>query len=281
MGLEKHGAALLLKLWADRLPLGHMLTLGRQNVSLRLDEYCRVLKRIGRHSVTAVPQYADELFLMLGATTVTALDFSPYEGAKLIHDLNEPVPADWGQQYDMILDGGTLEHIFNFPIAVKNCMQMLKRGGRFVLVIVANNWCGHGLYQFSPELFYRLFAPENGFSVVEMYVAEANGRTYAVRDPAIVGSRVELCNDKPVYLLVHAQRNTVGEVLLKAPQQSDYQTAWHSDHATGVNQPNRRWRALPVIKQFRAIRSNLRSRQQLRQRSFANPRYYTPVDLTI
>jgi hypothetical protein len=281
MGLERHGTALFLKLWADGVPLGRVLTLGRQNISLRLDEYCRVLSRIGRRPVTAVPQYADDLLMMLGATTVTALDFSPYEGAKLIHDLNQPVPFEWHQQYDLILDGGTLEHIFNFPVAIKNCMQMLKGGGRFILVTIANNWCGHGLYQFSPELFYRIFAPVNGFSIVEVYAAETNGSMYAVKDPVAVGSRVELCNNKPVYLLVHAQRKTIREVLLQAPQQSDYESAWRANAVAPAGYLVQGWRSLPVIRQLRVLRSNLRQRQQLRQSSFANRKYYTPVNLAI
>jgi 2-polyprenyl-3-methyl-5-hydroxy-6-metoxy-1,4-benzoquinol methylase len=53
-----------------------------------------------------------------------------------------------------VFDGGTLEHIFDYPTAIKNCMKMVKPGGHLLLTTPANNWFGHGFYQFSPELFY-------------------------------------------------------------------------------------------------------------------------------
>ena len=55
-------------------------------------------------------------------------------------------------------------------------MEMVKRGGHFIGVTTLNNFCGHGFYQFSPELYYRVFAPGNGFEVVKMYVCEVAPR---------------------------------------------------------------------------------------------------------
>jgi SAM-dependent methyltransferase len=280
MGLEKHGAALLLKMWRDQVPFGRCLTLGHQSNALTSDEYCRILRRIGQPPVTAVPAYADPLFLALGAQKVVAMDFSAYEGAGLVHDLNEPVPLAWHQQYDLIFDGGTLEHIFSFPTAIRNCMQLLKPGGRFVSVASANNWCGHGFYQFSPELFYRIFTPANGFSIVEMYMAEVTGRVYAVKDPAVAKSRVELCNATPIYLLVHARREAACDVLVQPPQQSDYQVAWAARENQVANQrdssPHRR-----LLAPLRKIRTFLRRNRQQRLRSFANHEWYTPVDFGV
>ncbi len=280
MGLEKHGAALLLKMWRDQVPFGRFLTLGHQSNALTSDAYCRILRQVGQPPVAAVPAYADPLFLALGAQNVVAMDFSPYEGAGLTHDLNEPVPLAWHQQYDFVFDGGTLEHIFNFPTAIRNCMQLLKPGGRFVSVTSANNWCGHGFYQFSPELFYRVFTPANGFSVVEMYMAEATGQVYAVKDPAIAKSRVELCNPKPIYLLVHARRDAAHDVLVQPPQQSDYQVAWTArEHQVANRHTNSRRRRL--LGPLRKIRDFLRRHRQQRLLSFANREWYTPVDLGI
>ena len=59
-------------------------------------------------------------------------------------------------QFDVVYDGGTLEHVFNFPVALRNAMELLRPGGRlFTIHTCANNLCGHGFYQFSRELFYR------------------------------------------------------------------------------------------------------------------------------
>jgi hypothetical protein len=257
------------------------LTLGHQGAYLDLADYCRVLERIGRPKATSVPAFADDVLLAMGATQVEAMDFSAYEGAHILHDLNQPVPVEWHQRYDTVFDGGTLEHVFNFPTAIRSCMQMIKPGGRFISVTVPNNQCGHGFYQFSPELFYRIFGTSNGFSVVEMYVVEVFGRAYAVKDPAVVRARAELWNDTPLLLMVHARRDAVRELFSETPQQSDYVTCWTAgpDQQPGAA-PSKPRNLLPTGC-FEGLRRNVRLRRAFREHSLANRKFYTPVDLTI
>ena len=72
------------------------------------------------------------LFLeFLGAEEVSSMDFSDYEQSELVHDLNEPIPSEWRGRYDFVLDGGTLEHVFNFPCAIRNAMELVAVGGHF------------------------------------------------------------------------------------------------------------------------------------------------------
>ena len=284
MGLEKNGAALLLKMRSDGVKLGRMVTLGHQNIYLDLAEYARAFHRVGLVPPATVPEFADDFFRAVGASQLEALDFSSFEGATLVHDLNQPIPSEWHQQYDLVFDGGTLEHVFNFPMAIKNCMQMLKPQGRFVSVTIPNNWCGHGFYQFSPELFCRVFSPANGFSIVEMYIAEMSGRAYAVKDPELVKSRVELCNGRPVLLLVHARRDACSDIFAEPPQQSDYIAHWNTAPAARPLSNNKwfsRWKHYPVLNQLRKVRRMIADRRVLQGRSLRNTRFYTPIDLSI
>ena len=92
MGLERNGAALFLKMRKDGVQFGRVVTLGHQNVHMELDEYNLALSRVGRPPVATLPEYADDFLLSAGATQVQAMDFSSYEGASLVHDLNEPIP---------------------------------------------------------------------------------------------------------------------------------------------------------------------------------------------
>lgn len=285
MGFEKNGAGLFLKIHSEGVELGRVLTLGHQNVHLKLNEYCRILARLGLPPVRTVPEFVDELLLSMGATAVDTMDFSDYEGVKLIHDLNQPIPADWHQRYDLVFDGGTLEHVFNFPTAMKSCMQMLKPSGRFVSVTIPNNWCGHGFYQFSPELFYRVLSPSNGFLVLEMYITTLKGRAYSVKDPEMVRSRVELCTEAPVFLLVHARRDTVCEIFAQPPQQSDYVADWANAQGMGTGRTASRWKMYPVIRQLQELRASfrkmLREREGRRSRSLKNAKLYSPADLSM
>ena len=77
---------------------------------------------------------------------------------------------------DLVFDGGTLEHVFNFSTALKNCMQMVAPGGRFVSVTMPNNWSGHRFSPVSPALSYRTRSPEHGFSVTCISFPDLDGR---------------------------------------------------------------------------------------------------------
>src|SRR5581483_8102017 len=138
-------------------------------------------------------EYADRFFAeFLGVEKVETLDYSNYEGASLVHDMNRPVDEGLHQRFDTVIEAGSPEHVFQFPTAVRNLMMMTRPGGRIFMTTVANNLCGHGFYQFSPELIYRIFSPENGFERptvvllegtfpwIEMTPARA---IYEVRDP--------------------------------------------------------------------------------------------------
>ena len=120
--------------------------------------------------------------------------------------------------------------MFNFTDRAQELHADGDAGGRFVSVTIPNNWCGHGFYQFSPELFFRALGPENGFSLVEMYFADVEGTAfYRVADPAAVRERVQLWTSDPVFLLVHARRDAVRDVFATTPQQSDYVSDWSGD----------------------------------------------------
>jgi hypothetical protein len=62
------------------------------------------------------------LIALLGADEIISIDASGYENATIIHDMNEPA-EDLAEQFDLVIDGGSLEHIFNFPVAILNVMR--------------------------------------------------------------------------------------------------------------------------------------------------------------
>lgn len=175
----------------------------------------------------------------LGARVTDAVDASPYENARLIHDMNLPWPAQSAERasYDAVLDFGCLEHVFNFPVAWRNCVDLCRVGGHVLHALPANNLCGHGFYQFSPELFFNLYQPGNGFELRALFFAVKAERRHwwRVANPMQVQRRVNLCNSHEVYMLVVARKlREAGP--LPAPQQSDYaQDEWlHGPSAAAV-----------------------------------------------
>ena len=62
--------------------------------------------------------------------------------------LNQPLSADLEEAFTAVVDCGSLEHVFDFPAAVRNCMRMVAVDGHSLSVTPADNWAGHGFYQF-------------------------------------------------------------------------------------------------------------------------------------
>jgi len=239
MGLDINTVLFLIDARKRGAALGEMLTLGRQEINVYPRKMVSVLKKHGlpwEGYVAEPSQFAEPCFKALGASRVYSLDASDFEGADFVHNLNDPPPAELTSRFDTVFDGGTLEHVFNFPAAIANCMAMVKVGGRFVMHTVANNMCGHGFYQFSPELVYRIFSAENGYEMERVIVHQLGpyNRWYEVPDPNSIQSRIQLISFTPVQMLVQARRMKVTKIFATAPQQSDYTQLWRDSAAAAA-----------------------------------------------
>jgi hypothetical protein len=209
------------------------LMVGRHSLKLKSRTLKKMLQKYNSaKTYTSTAVYAEDLFRFFGANTVDSMDYSNYEGANIIHDFNMPVPASLKNKYTCVFDGGTLEHVFNYSAAIKNCMDMTAINGHLVLHTPANNYFGHGFYQFSPELFFSLLHEQNGFSDTKIYMQNDWGQWLEVVSPYILKERAEFCcSSKPNTLMFVISKKIapVPESLIVL--QSDYVTAW--DKASG------------------------------------------------
>jgi hypothetical protein len=245
MGILYHQARMLCEARRAGVSFAKTLTVARLSLYLHPAEV-RALRELYRQTTGSSPnglladyrfgEYSDGFLRdLLGIEALDVLDCSAYQGATLLHDLNQPVPQEWWGRFDAVIDGGSLEHVFHFPVAVGNLMRLARVGGSVFLNVPANNLCGHGFYQFSPELMYRVFARENGFELKKVVVLQARfpgvelapiRRAYVVADPAAVRRRVGLLSRRPVVMVVEAQKVADATPFAVAPQQSDYVAAW-------------------------------------------------------
>jgi len=237
MAIDYNSAAYLLSAKSRGIPFGRVLMLGRQHLSLSPEMIASLEQQFNTDLQAFVrgegeERFAEGFFEFLGADEITAMDFSDYEQSSLVHDLNEPIPDEWKGKYDMVVDGGTLEHVFNFPCAVRNAMELVAEGGHFYGSNPADHWIGHGFYQFSPELFFRVFSEENGFEIVDVILAEdmVGGAIHKVKDPAEAGTRIALEPKTRVASVVMAKKTRQVDQLFKStPQQSDYTVRWEGE----------------------------------------------------
>jgi hypothetical protein len=235
MGFDACAVKFLLGENRRGIVFGKTLTLGHQAIYMDHIEYAHLMKSFGMR--TKRRDYSDEFLADMGCSELMIMDASAYEGASLIHDLNDPIPPSMLQSFNCVIDGGTLEHVFNFPTAIRNCMEMVKLDGVLILMTPWHNYSGHGLYQFSPELFYSVLSEANGFKIERILISVRN-KWYNVLDPAVFRSRVEIATPEPVMLHITARRIDAEPIFVTWPQQSDYMAVWRSAHgSTDVSAP--------------------------------------------
>src|SRR6266487_4037593 len=199
MGLAKAALQFIAREHTRKPFSGAVLTLGRQGVLATLEDMRQTLisERItpamlssGEDTRTNIPDWigtpyekntSDVVFFrLLGLTDIKALDYSAYENAEIIHDLNLPVPNELRDRFDLIVDAGTTEHVFDVRQSLTNIAHMLKPGGRIIHISPANNYTNHGFYQFSPTLYFDYYSA-NAFVDLRGFIAEQDTYLYDVR----------------------------------------------------------------------------------------------------
>jgi SAM-dependent methyltransferase len=119
---------------------------------------------------------AQSFFAACGYRQTRALDVSDVEGAEIIFDLNaDDTPAELTGQFDVVFNGGTIEHVFHVPNALSHITRMLRPNGVVVHLNPCHNWVDHGFYQFGPTLFFDYYEAAR-FEPLEsaLFLFEAN-----------------------------------------------------------------------------------------------------------
>ena len=253
MGLNVHGTKSLMYAKTQGASFTRTAMIGRHELHLSAAALRTNLLDFGYFAaanehhelISKAGGFAEPLLMALGAIEICSFDASEFEGASYVHDFNSPIDETFKNRFTAVIDGGTLEHVFNFPVAIRNCMELVEVGGHFIGITPANNWLGHGFYQFSPELFFRIFSKPNGFRIVRMIMFEnqPGAEWFEVADPEAIRERVSLVNTQPTNLLVLAEKVESVQIFATQPQQSDYVALWKSN---GKTDPEPRSAANPI-----------------------------------
>jgi len=190
MGFIRANIIPILKEHKRRPFSGQLLCLGQPDVYFNYDHLRRMATTVNvdlNPGVTVTPSpnqhfaslgyiSGETLFKSMGFEAIHALDFSEFEGAAIIHDLNSPdLPEALRERFDVIIDHGTLEHVFHIPNALQNLFRLLKTGGRLIHSAPTSNLVDHGFYMFSPTLFYDFYTT-NRWEINNIYVVSMTPR---------------------------------------------------------------------------------------------------------
>lgn len=175
-------------------PLGHsVLTLGVQDIGATAGEVEALLagQVVEEPNQLLAPRdalSAERFFKALGFETYQSLDLFGSEGASIIHDLSQPIPHALRGRFDLVIDGGTIEHIFDIAAALRGMVSLLKVGGTAFHVSPVSGWENHGFYSINPKLLERFYSC-NGFDIDGAWLVHLSktgslrsGRREAIRD---------------------------------------------------------------------------------------------------
>ena len=242
---------------ASRRPFsGHALFLGAPDIYFdypHLERMAKIAKvTLGKPSEMklspkpdfAAKQYLDgeSVFKMLGFEQISVLDCSEFEGANIIFDLNSAeLPDELAGKFDVVIDHGTLEHVFHFPNALQNVHNLLKVGGRAINSAPGTNFFDHGFYMFQPTLFVDYYTANNwdieSIQVVQFtYNQETEPCFFTDYEPGLFDSVGYGKMDGKLYTTLCVATKTENSTSSTIPQQGYYKRLnnW-SDPAASAN----------------------------------------------
>lgn len=128
-----------------------------------------LVKIHNRPDVTVVPTLTSAIEAIIGNEfSLTVFDFTKYEGSEVEWDFNFPIPKKYIGKFDIVVDYGTCEHIFNIAQALSNVNLMLSKNG---IAYHQGGICcpNHGFYGYNPTLFAD-FYETNGCEIIDMFL---------------------------------------------------------------------------------------------------------------
>ncbi len=127
-------------------------------------------KKIYEELKDIYPIDAFSFFKMFGFAEVHAIDISVYEGADIMFDLNSEgkLPDNLCETFDLVIDGGTLEHVFKVHSAIVNMSGMVRQNGFIYHAVPLAGYINHGFYSISPTFFIDYYRSD--FRIKELNI---------------------------------------------------------------------------------------------------------------
>lgn len=205
MGLLKPQVEYFVKTCAENNITGSILTFGKMDIFISFEDFKLILVKHGvahytnDNNVELNDKICNDRFhglinshkafrdgLGLTSTNVitdtllyTALGFADIEYidivpnlASIVYDLNQPgITSVISKKYDLVLDGGVMEHVFDVRHVFLNATDIVKNDGYIIHILPGNNTFEHGFYQFSPTLFNDYYSA-NRYDIINNITLE-------------------------------------------------------------------------------------------------------------
>jgi len=253
MGIGKATAFLLKELSQQGLFSGKLLQLGVQRISpdakILVESFANQEASKSRFNATSSKK---QFWHNLGFDFVSSLDNSDYEGAEIVWDLNLPLNDSFAERFDVVFDGGTMEHVFNTKQVLENIGKLLKIGGLAIHEVPSSNSVNHGFYSFSPTLFQDYYSKLD-YEIIEIMLVvkkrhKAKIYQYSPRD-----RNTEIpqnWGNKNVNVWCVARKRS-DMVISDFPQQTTYVNAWSKRDEDCLDVSYSRWNRVIIKRKIK------------------------------
>ena len=91
-------------------------------------------------------------------------------------DLNKNIleTYSYNEKYDLVINNGTGEHVFNQYSLFLNFHNLTKLNGVMLNILPFIDWINHGFYNFNP-IFFADLAASNNYEIIKISLANRNG----------------------------------------------------------------------------------------------------------
>lgn len=213
-----------------------------------------------------------EFMACLGFDEYHSLDVSAYENPTHTFDMNSfSLPAHLSGRYDIVLNFGTMEHVFHIPNFLSNMTKMLRPGGRVFHICPLNNQMDHGYYMFSPCLFFDYYQ-SNRFDIEFSRLVNV-GRNAGISDwsdwgpsfydPYALPSH-DCCADDFILNNIFIARRNDGSLSDQIPFQGLFVNLWKANSAepTVIGMQEHDRLRLAQAEQIAELRQNLKDHEE-------------------
>jgi len=140
------------------------------------EEWTSKCSEVAGKPVRKPVKFVWEYFEDLGFSNYLAIDINT-ELRSIAMDLNFILKDKYNytEQFDLVTNNGTGEHIFDQRTVFENMHNLCKVGGVMLCVLPFAPWINHGFYNYHPGLF-RDIAAANGYKWCNFWLAQNTGK---------------------------------------------------------------------------------------------------------
>ena len=187
-----------------------------------------------------------EYFLSLGFKKYNSIDINgAYKSYKF--DLNKDIVSvyKFNKKYDLVINNGTGEHIFNQHSLFLNMHNLTNKNGLLLHILPFIDWINHGFYNFNP-IFFADLAASNDYDIVKLSFANRNATEIIIESKSynLIFEQIKPWQD-PTFLkkTINFTKEKVGSniilvVILRKKNDNKFKIPLQGKYLADVNENN-------------------------------------------